>query len=232
VSFGPEPGPAGPGGGRWSPDRWGSGGGRGGPGRWSPGGARRDGQRRQGGRPAVLATVLATVALLGGLGTALGLFVAHQDDTIRSLRTALQAARHPAAAAAPVLPVESGSALFTVPDSTGGALSVVAAAVRPQPRSAALTWLYIYDNRAVPGARYGVLEGICGGQFVTSSDLADGIANRAGDLTIVAPNLTISATAADVWILVYRWDDGLTLGGVQGPLIGPGARTFRSVPPC
>jgi hypothetical protein len=70
------------------------------------------------------------------------------------------------------------------------------AAVRPRPGSAALTWLYIYDRHAEPGARYGLLEGTCGGQYVTASDLADGTANRAGDLTIVAPNLTISARAA------------------------------------
>jgi hypothetical protein len=31
---------------------------------------------------------------------------------------------------------------------------------------------------------------------------------------------------------VYRWQDGVTLGGIQGPLIGHGAKTFRSAPTC
>jgi len=203
----------------WSRGRWG-------PGRWGPEHWVRGG----------LVAVLVVAVLLCGLGTALGL-LAHQDDTIHDLRAALRSARHPAQGAAgtgtpAALPVESGSALFTVPDSAGGSLSVVAAAVRPRPGEAALTWLYIYGRHAQPGARYGLLEGTCGGQYVTASDLADGTADRAGDLTIVAPNLSISAQAADVWVLVYRWQDGVTLGGIQGPLIGSGARTFRSTPPC
>jgi hypothetical protein len=32
--------------------------------------------------------------------------------------------------------------------------------------------------------------------------------------------------------MLYRWDDGAPLGGVQGPLIGGGARIFRAAPPC
>ncbi|MDQ2812496.1 MAG: hypothetical protein M3Z75_11665, partial [Actinomycetota bacterium] len=142
-------------------------------------------------------------------------------------------ASRPAPAAAPAaLPVESGSALFRVPAAGGGSLSVLAQAVRPRPGEAALTWLYVDDSRAEPGARYGLLEGTCGGQYVTPSDLADGTADRAGDLTIVASNLPISPRSADVWILVYRWADGVTLGGVQGPLTGPGATTFRARPRC
>ena len=220
VSFGPRRsrgggGPEHRGLGHWGRGHWGRG-------HWGRGG---------------LVAVLVVAVLLSGLGTALGLLLAHQDDTIHDLRAALRSARHPAQAAAETgtpaaLPVESGSALFTVPDSTGGFLSVVAAAVRPRPGDAALTWLYIYDRHAEPGARYGVLEGTCGGQYVTASALADGTADRVGDLTIVAPNLSISALAPDVWVLVYRWQDGVTLGGIQGPLIGAGARTFRSAPPC
>ena len=34
------------------------------------------------------------------------------------------------------------------------------------------------------------------------------------------------------WLLVYRWQDGVPLGGIQGPLTGPGARIFRSAAPC
>jgi hypothetical protein len=203
VSFGPRRNSDGREGGRWRRGQWGRSG-------W--------------------VAILAVLVVLGGLGTALGLVVAHQDDTIHDLRAALRNEPHPAPATA--LPVESGSALFTLPAVTGGSLSVVAAAVRPRPGSAALTWLYIYDRHAVPGARYGLLEGTCGGQYVTASDLADGTADRAGDLTIVASNLDISPGAADVWVLVYRWEDGVTLGGIQGPLVGPGARIFRSAPPC
>jgi hypothetical protein len=177
--------------------------------------------------------ILAAAVLLGGLGTAAGVFVTHQDSTIHDLRTALGHARGPGPAATDTaLPVESGSAVYAVPDVTGGSLSMVAAAIRPRPGSAALTWLYIYDRHATPGERYGLLEGTCGGQYVTATDMADGTANQAGDLTIDAPNLDIDARSADVWVLVYRWSDGLTLGGVQGPLIGSGARTFRSEPPC
>ena len=191
---------------------------------------------------------IVTIAiLLAGTGTAiyLALLVARQDHTIDGLRADLRstARRTPAAAASgvagslgvsgsgPALPVEAGSAMFTLPEA-GGPLSVVAAAVRPRPGSAALTWLFIYDRHAEPGERYGVLEGTCGGQFVTSSDLADGTADRQGDLTIVAPNLPISSQAPDVWILVYRWVDGTTIGGIRGPLVGGGAKTFRTTPPC
>ena len=200
--------------------------------------------------------IVVIVILLAGTGTAacLALLVARQDHTIDGLRANLRstARRTPTAAASggawfsgssggsgslgalgsgPVLPVDAGSAMFTLPEA-GGPLFVVAADVRPRPGSAALTWLFIYDQHAQPGERYGLLEGTCGGQFVTSSDLADGTADRQGDLTIVAPNLAISSQASDVWILVYRWVDGTTLGGIQGPLVGGGARTFRTTPPC
>ena len=48
----------------------------------------------------------------------------------------------------------------------------------------------------------------------------------------MAPNLDISASSADIWILIYRLQDGVTLGGIKGPLIGSGAQAFRSTPPC
>jgi len=198
-------------------------GGRGG---WIPGG--------RGGWIAIVVIVI----LLAGTGTAayLALLVGRQDHTIDGLRAELRSAARPTSAAAasgasgasgsgPVLPVEAGSAMFTLPQA-GGPLSVVAADVRPRPGSAALTWLFIYDRHADPGERYGLLEGTCGGQYVTASDLADGTADRQGDLTIVAPNLAISSQASDVWI------DGATIGGVQGPLVGGGAKTFRTTPPC
>jgi hypothetical protein len=161
----------------------------------------------------------------------LALLVAHRDDTINDLRAALRDAGRPAPAAV-ALPAVSASAMFTLPDMGGGSFSVVAAAVRPDPGSATLTWLFIYGRHAIPGARYGLIEDTCGGQYVAANDLADGTADREGDLTIVAPNLAVSPQAPDVWVLLYRWGDGSPLGGIQGPLTGSGARTFRSTPPC
>jgi hypothetical protein len=163
--------------------------------------------------------------------TRLALLVAHRDDTISDLRAALRDARHPAPAAM-ALPAVSASAMFTLPDVGGGSFSMVAAAVRPDPGSATLTWLFVYGQHAVPGERYGVIEDTCGGQYVAAYDLADGTADREGDLTIVAPNLAVSPHASDVWVLLYRWGDGAPLGGIQGPLTGNGAKTFRSTPPC
>jgi hypothetical protein len=161
----------------------------------------------------------------------LALLVAHRDDTINELRAALRDARHPAPAAA-ARPAVSTSAMFTLPDVGGGSFSVVAAAIRPDPGSATLTWLFVYGRHAIPGERYGVIEDSCGGQYVAAHDLADGTADREGDLTIVVPNLAISPQAHDVWVLLYRWKDGAPLGGIQGPLTGSSAKTFRSTPAC
>jgi hypothetical protein len=174
--------------------------------------------------------VLVLLACLGAT-VSLALLAAHQDDTIGHLRTALRNASHPAPATA-ALPVVSGSATFRLPDAAGGSFSVVVVAVRPEPGSAALTWLFVYGQNANPGQRYGLLSDTCGGQYVAPLGLADGTADRNGDLTIVAPDLDINPQASDVWILVYRWADGAPLGGVQGPLTGNGARTFQSAPPC
>lgn len=161
----------------------------------------------------------------------LALLLAHRDSTISDLRAALGTARRPAQAPAALstLPAVNSHATFTLP---GGSFSVVALAVGPGPGSAPLTWLLVYGRHAHPGERFGLLEGTCGGQFVASSDLADGVADQAGNVTIVAPNLAISPRAADIWVLVYRWQDGVPLGGIQGPLTGPGARIFRSAAPC
>jgi hypothetical protein len=175
--------------------------------------------------------VLAVLLACLGVTVSLALLVAHRDATIDHLRTVLRNAPQPAPATA-ALPAVSGSATFWLPDAAGGSFSVVAVAVRPGPGSAALTWLFIYGQHANPGQRYGLLSDTCGGQYVTAYDLADGTADRNGDVTIVAPNLDINPRAPDVWILVYRWADGTPLGGVQGPLTGGGARTFQSVAPC
>lgn len=195
-------------------------------------GAGRPGSRRSGG--GLLILVLGVLLASLGAGAYLALLTAHQDDTIHHLQAALREDRPsaPASAAAPALPVDSGSALSTFPDAGGGSFSVVAAAVRPRPGAASLTWLFVYGQHASPGQRYALLEGTCGGQYVTASDLADGTADRKGDLSIVVPNLAISSSTPDVWILVYRTEDGVTLGGIRGPLIGGGAKAFRSAPPC
>jgi hypothetical protein len=178
-------------------------------------------------------TAIFGVVLLACLGVTatLALLVAHRDDTINDLRAALQNARHPAPASATASAV-IGSAAFTLPNAAGGSFSVVAVGVRPAPGSAAVTWLFVYGQHAQPGERYGVIEDTCGGQYVAALDVAHGTADQAGDLTIVAPDLAINPAARDVWILLYRWDDGAPLGGVQGPLTGSGARVFRSAAPC
>ena len=109
---------------------------------------------------------------------------------------------------------------------------MVAVAVRARPGSAPVTWLFVYGRHADPGQRYGLLEGTCGGQYVTASDLADGIADGHGDLRIAAQDSAIDPQASGVWVMLYRSEDGVPLGGVQGPLTGSGAKTFRSAPPC
>jgi hypothetical protein len=196
-------------------------------------GPRHDGIRWRGpDRGGWIAIVMLAVLLAClGVTVSLAVAVAHRDDTIGDLSAALRDAGHPAPASA-VLPAVTGSAMFTLPDAAGGSFSLVAVAVRPEPGSAALTWLFVYGRHASPGQRYGVIEDTCGGQYVAAYDVAHGTADRYGDLTIVAPDLAISPSAPDVWILLYRYDDGAPLGGVQGPLTGAGARTFRSVPPC
>jgi hypothetical protein len=175
-------------------------------------------------RPAILGLLLACLAVIAYLA----LLAVRQHDTINHLR----AAPRITPGQAPPAPVVSGNAMFTLPPTAGGSFSVVAVTISPRPGSAPLTWLFIYGRHAGPGQRYGVVEDTCGGQYVNPSDLADGTADRRGDLTIVAPALDLSPSASGVWIMVYRWDDGAPLGGVQGPLTGTGARTFRTAPRC
>jgi hypothetical protein len=175
--------------------------------------------------------VLAVVLACLGVTVSLALLVAHQDDTINQLNGALRTASPPAPATA-AQPTVSGSATFELPGAGDGSFSVVAVAVRPGRASAAVTWLFVDGRHASPGQRYGLLSDTCGGQYVAAYDLAEGTADRNGDLTIVAPNLDIDPRAPGVWISVYRLADGAPLGGVQGPLTGSGARTFQSAAPC
>ena len=124
----------------------------------SSGPRQRPGARRHGpGRGGWIAIFV--LVLLGCLGvtTGLALLVSQRDDTINDLRAALRDARHPVPAAV-ALPAVSASAMFTLPDVGGGSFSVVAAAVRPDPGSATLTWMFVYGRHAIPGERYGVIE--------------------------------------------------------------------------
>lgn len=177
-------------------------------------------------------TIGVLAALLACLGviTSLALQLAHQHDTINGLHAAMQRAGHQAPAT-PALPIVSDSVAYTLPDADDGSFSVVAVAVQPTPGSAARIWLFVHARHARPGQRYGLLEDTCKGQYIAPSDLADGSADQEGNLTIVAPDLAIGNQAGD-WIQVYRWADGTSLGGIQGPLTGRGATTFRSVPAC
>ncbi|HEY3958570.1 MAG TPA: hypothetical protein VGM53_34845 [Streptosporangiaceae bacterium] len=187
------------------------------------------------GRP-VTAVALAVLLLacFGALGyTAVQL--AHRDSTIHELRAAQQRAaqqQRSATTGSEGLPAVAGIAAIPFPGSADGTFSMVAAALRPRPGAPPLTWLFVYGRHATPGARYSLLDGTCGGQFVTPDDAAQGIADSKGDLTIVATNLPFGAQDRRAWVLVYRARDGITLGGVRGPFIGGRPVPFRATPPC
>jgi hypothetical protein len=176
---------------------------------------------RRPGRRGWIAIFLAG-ALVTSLGVSLGLTrlgTPHEPAASTASRAARTAAS-PAVVARPAIsatvvarPYISATAVYALPGATKNAFSV-------------------YGRDIHPGQRYGLLEDTCGGQYVTASDVADGTADQRGYLTIVARNLDISPTASDVWILLYRQEDGVSMGGVQGPLTGQGAKTFRSVPRC
>ena len=180
----------------------------------------------------VLFAVLLVACLAGLAVTAAQL--AHRDSVIHALRAAAQSARrqHGAAAGGGALPVVSGTALSSFPDRAAGTFSMLATAIRPRPGAAPLTWLFVYGRHATPGARYSLLDGTCGGQYVTPAAAAQGVADRQGNLTIVAPNLPLGARDRGAWVLVYRASDGVTLGGLRGPFIGGRPAPFRTTPPC
>jgi hypothetical protein len=91
--------------------------------------------------------------------------------------------------------------------------------------------LHAAVQNAHPAERYGLRQATCTGQHITTSALADATADQDGNLTIVAPNLA-SNIPEGAWVEVYRWADGTALGGIQGPLLGRGATTFRDAPTC
>jgi hypothetical protein len=172
-------------------------------------------------------------ALLICLGVSLGLTrlgTRHEPAASTAPKTSRSAA--PSAPGVVARPAISGTAVYALPGAASNSFSVVVLAVRSSPGSAPDTWLFVYGRDIHPGQRYGLLEDTCDGQYITASDVADGTADQHGYLTIVATNVDISPTSSDVWILVYRQDDGTPVGGVRGPLTGQGAKTFRSLPPC
>jgi hypothetical protein len=183
-------------------------------------------------RPRHPARIVAALVVVACLVAIAGLAVAvmHRDTTITSLRGQLRQAQRPAAP--PAQPTSSGSALFALPSGRLGSYSLVAVGVHTRSDSAALTWIFIYGQHAQPGQRYGLLQGRCGGQFVTPSDLADGTADRHGDLMIAVADPDVSTAESDVYFQLYRLEDGTPLGGVRGPLVGGGAQTFVSKPSC
>jgi hypothetical protein len=171
----------------------------------------------------------------------LALAVAHladvtsqRDATISQLRAALRAARaHQAAGVLEpqVSPAETATAFHSFPDGRHGSFSVVAAAISSRPGAEPTLWLYVHGH-AQAGQRYGLLGDMCGGEFVTSSDLAEATADRHGDLTMVAGDLPVQLTGPRQYLLVYQMDSGDTLGGIKGPLLSAGATPFRLDPPC
>jgi hypothetical protein len=73
---------------------------------------------------------------------------------------------------------------------------------------------------------------MCGGEFVTQSNWAEGAADSHGNLTIAAPDVSVQPASPRLYVLVYQLDSGVTLGGIKGPLVGARATPFRRAPPC
>jgi len=174
--------------------------------------------------------ILVLGSILAGLTITLALQVAHQNDTINNLHAAAKNARQPAPATV-ALPTIEASAAYALPDTVHGSFSVVAVGIRPEPGSEVRSWLFAYARDAHPAERYGLRQATCTGQHITTSALADATADQDGNLTIVAPNLAGNIPNG-AWVEVYRRGDGTALGGIQGPLLGRGATTFRDAPTC
>lgn len=187
---------------------------------------------RRGARWAWLVLVLCLIVVVARLA----LLTSQRDATIGALRTALRTAQRAApqragAREAQAIPVASATAFHTFPDGPHASFAVFAAAVSARPGATPALWLYIRGH-GQPGQRYGLLGDLCGGQFVTPSDWAEATADTRGNITIVAPDLPGSPADPRLYVLVYQLDDGVTLGGIKGPLLGAAATPFRAVPPC
>jgi hypothetical protein len=175
---------------------------------------------------AMLAVVLvACLAALGWGGTVIG----ERDHTIASLRRELRTARQqPSLTAGQGSPGYAGSRFLHFPDSGPAQFSMIAVAIRPGAGLPVTTWVSVSGRHASPGQRYALLGGICGGQYVTSTDLAQATASRAGRLMFSAADLDVSPGNS----LASAARAGGPLGGIQGPFTGTGARPFRWRPPC
>jgi len=92
--------------------------------------------------------------------------------------------------------------------------------------------LLVFGQHAKPGESYGLRGGGCGNENLVPYDWSSAIADSAGDFTIVAPDLSLDGYDPNLWIEVHPMGGGATLGGITGPFIGGGSRTFRSTPPC
>jgi len=188
---------------------------------------------RPGRRPAVIAAACVLLGCMIALAGA-AVQISHRDAEIDALHAELAEARRGLAAATARTAASGGfrGALSAFPGREGGSFAMVAFARPSEPGSGPLSSLYVYGLHAQPGQHYGLLAGICGGQYVTSADLADGTAKPRGDVTIVAPAAEISPRDPNAWVLVYRLSDGVTVGGVQGPFVGGRPRPFRLAPRC
>jgi hypothetical protein len=186
---------------------------------------------RHGRRPAVIAAACVLLGCMIALAGA-AVQISRRDAAIDALHAELAMARRGIAATARAAAPGYDGVLSAFPGREGGSFALVAFARPPEPGSGPQSSLYEYGLHAQPGQHYGLLAGICGGQYVTSADLADGTANPRGDVTIVAPAAEISPRDPNAWVLVYRLSDGVTVGGVQGPFVGGHPRPFRSAPPC
>jgi hypothetical protein len=179
---------------------------------------------------AVLAALLA--ACLAALGWT-GVLLSQRDHTIADLRHALRTARQePALTSLPAAPGYDGSQVLRFAGTATSRFEMVAVAIRPGPGVPETTWVNVSGRHVRPGQRYALLGGLCGGQFVTSTSLAQATANRAGDVTFAAADLEVSPGDSLAWVLVFAEQDGVTLGGIQGPFTGTGARPFLSRPRC
>ena len=184
-------------------------------------------------RPAWIGVIVILLAVIAGLAVT----VVHRDSTISNLNQALQRAQRAQESPRPVTTAPAqlsgaGSAVFALPSVGHGSYSIGVAVIRVEPSSAELLWIFVYGQHAQPGQRYGLLQGRCGGQYVAPGDLAEGTADQNGDLDIAVPDPGISSSESDISFQLYRLSDGISLGGVRGPLIGGGAQTFVSKPSC
>jgi hypothetical protein len=179
-------------------------------------------------RPAVIALVVLLVCCAGALASAVTV-VMHQDKTINGLRVRITRQLRSSRNAAPALQVLSGRAF---PSRPGGSFTIVTAAGASGAAGQPRTWLYLYGQDTTPGGTYALVGGTCGAGDITSYAWAKGTANRQGNVTLAAPDLSLSPSDPHLWVMVQRLADGATLGGLSGPFVGGRTHGLWSQPPC